>query len=171
MNKEKFKFVNEDKEDFLIEDEKEVKLVSKSEEISEEDSKQLKKKRRKEFIKKYTITSIVMLLISGALFGFALLWQWKTNSLAIANAFTLTTILIFAMGWMLFVYNLNILSPLIHGFKSFGLMIVGKRPKLSYYDYMKKIQDNPLPKFYYLTCFVTAGILLIPTIILIVINT
>jgi hypothetical protein len=67
----------------------------------------------------------------------------------------------------MFVWNLNILSPLIHGFKTFGLMLVGKRPKTDYYDYMKKIQEDPIPKYYIVTCFITSGILLIPLIILV----
>ncbi len=68
-------------------------------------------------------------------------------------------------GWTLFVYNHNIFSPVLYGVKSFVLMFVGKRPKTDYYTYMKDIQDNQIPSYFYYMFLVSAFIVFIPALI------
>jgi hypothetical protein len=159
--KDKLKFVNDYVEDktFLVPEEE----MTFEEEVKDalEREKLAKKKKRK----KYYLAALIMFIISLLLFGFGLLWQWDLSLMAIGDALWLAFAIELTVAWILFVYNHNILSPMIHGLKSFSLMIVGKRPKMDYYTYMKKIQDDPIPSFYYIVVFISAGILLIPALI------
>lgn len=159
--KDKLKFVNDHVEDktFLVPEEE----MTFEEEVKDalEREKLAKKKKRK----KYYLAALIMFIISLLLFGFGLLWQWDLSLMAIGDALWLAFAIELTVAWILFVYNHNILSPMIHGLKSFSLMIVGKRPKMDYYTYMKKIQDDPIPSFYYIVVFISAGILLIPALI------
>ncbi len=159
--KDKLKFVNDHVEDktFLVPEEE----MTFKEEVKDalEREKLAKKKKRK----KYYLAALIMFIISLLLFGFGLLWQWDLSLMAIGDALWLAFAIELTVAWILFVYNHNILSPMIHGLKSFSLMIVGKRPKMDYYTYMKKIQDDPIPSFYYIVVFISAGILLIPALI------
>ena len=170
--KEKFKFVNDINEEpeFLVSENEEPEfLVSEDEELSFEDEvKEVldrEKKAKKQKRKKYLLAALVMFIISVLLFGFGLLWQWEISLMAIGDALWLAFAIELTVAWILFVYNHNILSPMIHGLKSFSLMIVGKRPKMDYYTYMKKIQDDPISSFYFIVVFISAGILLIPALI------
>lgn len=153
----------EKEKDFLIEDE----VVEIEEEtISPEE---LKRREKIKKIKKYVVTTLIMASISTAIISLSLVWMWRFNLMAWTDAFWFATLLIFFAGWIMFIYNGNILSPLIHGIKSFGLFVVGKRPKLDYYHYMKKVQEDQIPKFYYRVCFITALVLAIPSTILLII--
>lgn len=168
-NQDKFKFVKKE-EDFLIEEE----VVEEKPEEKEETGKQLtaeelKKLEKRKKRRKFIITALIMSLISAVLFWFGILWQWRLDLMAVTDALTLTVILMFASGWAMLIWNLNILSPLIHGIKTFALMFVGKKPKLDYYSYTKKIQDEPISKYYIFACFITSAILLIPLVILLII--
>lgn len=147
--------------DFLIEEEvkeevKDLKEISKGPHL---------KKAKRTLANKITISSLVMLIITALLFGFGLVWQRRTDLWAVSNAIWLTFAIELFVAWILFVYNKNILSPLIHGFKTFGLMFVGKRVKESYYEYKVRIEENPVPKYIYLTIFVFTILLLIAGII------
>ncbi len=154
----------EKEKDFLIEDE--VVLEREEETLSPEE---LKRREKIKKIKKYVFTGLIMSSISATIISLSLIWMWRFNLMAWTDAFCFATLLIFFAGWIMFIYNGNILSPLIHGIKSFGLFVVGKRPKLDYYHYMKKVQDEQIPKFYYRVCFITALILAIPSLILLLI--
>ena len=146
------------KYDFLLEDE--VEPIEKKE---QKESPLVKQK--KIFKKRLKISAIVMTIISLLLVGFGLIWQRRYDLWAFSNALWLAFSIEFFVAWIFFVYNKNILSPLIHGFKVFGLMLVGKRTKESYYDYTVKIEENPIPKYIYYSIFVSAFILLIPAVI------
>lgn len=146
---------------FLLPDEEE-QTIEEMVEDEVERSKRAKKQRRK----KYLTTAFVMTIINIGLVVFGLFWQWELSLMAIGDAFWLAFAIEFAAAWTMFVYNKNIFSPMIHGMKTFGLMIVGKRPKLDYYHYMKKIEDDPIPAYYYIVTFISAGTLLVPALIL-----
>lgn len=160
--KDKLKLVNETEEkDFLVPEDESVESFENEVKDAIEREKQEKKKKRK----KYLLAALIMFVISVFLVGFGLLWQWEISLMAIGDALWLAFAIELTVGWILFVYNHNILSPFIHGFKTFSLMIVGKRPKNDYYTYMKKVQDEPIPSFYYLVVFISAGVILIPALI------
>lgn len=149
-------------DDFLIDD------SVNSSPIKKDDSKVIdpKKIKRKRFIKKVLISVLVCTSISLMLFFFALAWQDDFTSLmAIGDALWLVFALWLTLAWMLSVYNLNILSPLIHGTKTFVLMIVGKRPKEDYYTYTQKVKQNQIPKYYLIVCWITTLIIFIVALI------
>lgn len=115
------------------------------------------------------VAFIGMVILSVLLVALGLLWQDDTSLIAWTDAFWLAFALEFFAGWVLFVYNRNIFSPLFYGAKTFVLMFVGKRPKTDYYTYMKGIYDNPIDAYYYIVLFLSAFVLLIPSVILLVI--
>jgi hypothetical protein len=107
-----------------------------------------------------------MIVLSVLLVALGLVWQDSISLLAWTNAFWLAFALVFFMGWVLFVYNRNIFSPLFYGAKTFVLMFVGKRPKTDYYTYVKGIYDNPIDAYYYIVLFLTSLVLFVPSMIL-----
>lgn len=123
------------------------------------------KSRKTRQMKIYGVGFLIMFLISVVLFVFALIWQDDIGLLAIGDALWLVLILEFFVGWVMFTYNKNIFSPLVHSTKSFFLMFAGKKPKFDYYEYMKNIEDNPIPNYLYNIVFLWTLILLIPTLI------
>lgn len=160
MENNRFKRINADEEEkFLVEDES----IQDEEDITEEEKARI---ARKKFVKRVIKASVFMLFISAVLVGLGLHWQDKMTLMAIGDALWLAFAIEFGVGWIMFVYNHNIFSPLIHGVKTLGLMFVGKRPKQDYYDYMKSIQDDPIPKFYYVVVLSSALSLLIPALII-----
>lgn len=152
------------KKSYLLEDEQEPVLVEPKDDGATKKITALQKQKN-QMIKNIQVTSISMFIISILLVGFGLVWQRRYDLWAISNALWLAFAMEFFVGWIFFVYNKNILSPMIHGFKVFGLMLFGKRTKESYYDYMIKIQENPIPKYIYYTIYVFALLLLIPAVI------
>lgn len=124
-------------------------------------AQQLRKAKQQRNLK----AALVMTIISIVLVGFGLLWQWELSLRSIGDAFWLAFAIELTMAWTMFIYNENILSPLIHGTKTFLSMIVGKRPKESYFEYTMRINDNQIPRFYYIVGFISAFILLIPALI------
>lgn len=141
-------------------------IVEKKKELTPEERKKIARKQKIRYVLK---VSLVMFIFSALLFGFGLLWQGEVTLMTIGDALWLVFALLFAFGWMLFVYNRNIFSPLIHGTKTFVLMFVGKRPKKDYFNYMKSIEENPIPGKYVLIFFISAAVVLIPAIIIMLI--
>lgn len=127
--------------DSEVEKQDDVKELEKP--SQEEIVKQEKKKKRRRQIRAIVVFAIMALI---ALF-IAFWWQgWKFDLRGFADAFTLAFVISLLTTWTMFVYNQNILSPLIHGVKTFGLMLVGKKPKQDYYSYMQKVEEEPIPK-------------------------
>lgn len=168
--KDKFRFANkkqeeQPKEDFLLEEDQQdedKEHIVEREELIETGYK----KFRQSGYFKIMVIIIVDILLTGLFFGIGLLWQKKVNFLSICNAFWVAFAIKLTYSWGMWVYNLNILSPLIHGTKTFFLMFVGKRPKEDYYTYTQKIKEHPIPKIYYILSFISAGSLLIVCITL-----
>lgn len=122
------------------------------------------KPRQKRQLKTYAIGFLVMFVITVLLFILAIIWQDNISLLAIGDALWLVLILEFFFAWVMFTYNKNIFSPLVHSTKSFFLMFAGKKPRFDYYEYMKNIEDNPIPSYLYNIVFLWTLILLIPTL-------
>ena len=164
-NKDQFTFVNEHIEDNFLEDDsnQNIKVDETSRKKHPEELKQASKKEKR---KKVLTAVISMSIISLILIAIGLLWQGAFNLLAIQNALTLAFGIEFLFAWVMFVYNKNVLSSLIHGTKSFLLMVVGKRTKLDYYHYLKHVEENPIPKIYISVLFISSAVLFVPMIIL-----
>jgi len=94
----------------------------------------------------YTTISLLLAL-------FALFWQDSFTLMAFCNAFYFSGFILFFIGWMILMANLNILSPLIYGLKTFFLMFAGKKPANDYYTYSEDIKNNPIKKIYYFMFF------------------
>ncbi len=105
------------------------------------DRKKIKRKR-------IIIYILISILGSTLLNGFGLMWQRSLDLMALVNAFYLTAFLWFFIGWMVLMANLNILSPVVYGIKSFFLILVGRRPKEDYYNYQNNVKENPIAKVY-----------------------
>lgn len=170
-DKNKFNFVNDiTKENDIIEDviQEEVEIELTQE---EKDRLLLEKLRLEKIRKRRRLRNMIigMTALTGILFIFAMIWQADWSLMAIGDGLWLVFAIEFAFGWVLFVYNHNIFSPLIYGFKSFGLMFVGKRPKTDYYSYMKNIQDNQIEAYFFIMFFVSAFIVFIPAFIILLI--
>jgi hypothetical protein len=154
-------------EAFIIEED--INEESSSKQDEKQNTEAFVKRARKKAIIRNLKSALVMTVVSGLIFGFGLIWQNDTSLIAITDALWLVVILEFFIGWTLFVYNLNIFSSLIYSTKSFFLIFVGKKPKQDYYTYMKKIEDDPIPSYYYKVIFISVFILLIPAIALLII--
>lgn len=165
--KQKFKFVNKQTTDeFLIEEDHANSGMPK-EEIQEVLDKNKNDRKRK--MKKYLIATFVMSVISVLLVLFGLFWQDDYSLMAIGDALWLAFGIEVAIGWFIFVYNLNIFSPIVYATKTLFNMFTGKKAKDDYYTYMKKIEDNPVPNFYFWIFFISSLFLLIPAVIIMII--
>jgi hypothetical protein len=161
----KFKFVNDINavESSIIDDKfEEVELTQ--EEINQRTIETLLKEKKMKQIR-FTRIVLGMTVLTIILFILSMLWQGSWTLMTVSDGLWLVFALEFFMGWVLFVYNHNIFSPVIYGLKSFALMFVGKRPKTDYYSYMKNIQDNQIPGYFYYMFFVAAFFVLIPALI------
>lgn len=165
--KSKFTFVNDinEQDDFEKELEEELLELIETDKEKEERLKKARIAKRNRILK----TIAFMTVLTGFLFIASMLWQADWGLQAIGDGLSLVFVLEFFLGWVLFVYNKNIFSPLIYGGKTFLGMFIGKRPKTDYYSYMKNIQDNQIPAYYYNAFFITSFFVLIPVIIIIII--
>ena len=91
--------------------------------------------------------------ISAGLVVFALTWQQSYDLLGFCNAFYFSASLWFFAGWIILMINMNVLSPVIYGLKTFFLMFAAKKPKTDYYTYLEDRKNNPIPKFIVMTAF------------------
>lgn len=148
-DKDKFTFANDIESDI-----EEQPVASAVEEIPESEQSKFENISNLEYAKRLTIvkTIIILTVISAAVFAFILIWQNDTSLMAICNALWFVVVLQFFIGWILLMNNMRIFTPLVYGVKSFGLMLVGKKPNEDYYTYVKAREDNPIPKYYLRIC-------------------
>lgn len=119
--------------------------------MNEPNTIEFKKQQRRKTIRKLIIIFVFSLVLSLILAGFALLWQDSYTLLAFCNAFYVSGFLFFFFGWMILMLNMNILSPMIYGLKSFFLIFAAKKPSLDYYEYLQEKKENPIPRSVVLT--------------------
>ncbi|MBN2796514.1 MAG: hypothetical protein JXR88_13985 [Clostridia bacterium] len=160
MNKDMFTFVNDIESDIVEQVEKKEEQNSKKPRLSV-----IPDDERYERVKLVKAV-LIMLMLSAAIFVLAMIWQDDTSLMGIVNALWLVIVLEFFFGWMMLMNNMNILSPLVYGAKTFFKVIIGKRMKTDYYTYMKLKEEKPIPPFYYRICFIGALIFAVPGIIL-----
>lgn len=127
---------------------------------------ELEKAERKQKLRSILITLIINVIGSFIAVIIGLLWQDSFDLMAWANATLLAFLLVFFAGWIMFIHNKNIISMFTHSFKTFGLMLVGKKPAKTYYEVKTSIEENPIPNRYLIVSFVYSGFILIITIIL-----
>ena len=180
MEKKQFNFHNEssNKEELLYDDQETLdkqtgfNIFEDDSETREEkkntyeDSVKDVAKRKKEHRNKIIIFSVGLAVFNIIVFVFALILQRKVSLMTVTNALWFAGIFDFTASWMIFVYNKNIFSPLAHGFKTFGLMLIGRRPKEDYYTYFKRVEENQVDKLYIKIFLIFTGVILVPGIIL-----
>lgn len=161
MSKDMFTFVNDIESDIVEQNESNEKKKGQKSKLSTipEDERW----QRIRLVK----SILIMLIVSAGIFVFALFWQDDTSLMGIVNALWLVIGLEFFVGWMMLMNNMNVLSPLVYGAKTFLKVLTGKRMKNDYYTYMKMKEESPIPRFYYRMCFVAALIFAILGVILI----
>lgn len=120
---------------------------------------------RRQLRQKIAKTILISAVISSVVFAFACWWQGTATAATIENALWFTFALELTVAWSLFVYNENIFSPLLHGTKTFFLMLIGKRPKEDYYTYYRKVEEHPVPKYFIIAAFISTLVILILAIV------
>jgi hypothetical protein len=98
--------------------------------------------------------------------GFILLWQNDVSFIAFADGIWFIFALQLTLSWSIFVYNMNIFTPLVHGVKTFFLLFLGRKPKEDFFTYYSKIKDNPIPISYIWIAFSFTMIVMILGVIL-----
>jgi hypothetical protein len=110
--------------------------------------------------------SLINLIFLGLMMGFILWWQDDTSFVAFADGIWFIFALQLTLSWSIFVYNMNIFTPLVHGVKTFFLLFLGRKPKEDYFTYYSKIKDHPIPLSYIWIAFGFTAVVLIVGIIL-----
>lgn len=83
-------------------------------------------------ILKYMFSGIIIGVI---VFGGTLLYSQNFSLEGFVDSATMSSIVLFVLGWFLYISNEGSLDILIYGVQAFGKALVGKRMKDSYYDY------------------------------------
>ena len=96
-------------------------------------------------IKTYLVANII-----GALtFLLTLFYTNRFTIISFIDGATLSTFLLFIIGWFMFISNEHTLDIFVYGVKSFTKAVFGKKMDRTYYDYIK--DKDPIPKSVYLT--------------------
>ncbi len=90
-------------------------------------------KKLKKFLK-YLAVEIFTGLIIGGLF---MLYSTNYTVIGIIDALTISTVMLFTVGWFMFISNEHLLDILFYGVASLGKAIVGKRSEKSYYEHIQ----------------------------------
>jgi hypothetical protein len=93
----------------------------------------------------FTLVNFIFLVL---MMGFILWWQNDASFIAFADGIWFIFALQLTLSWSIFVYNMNIFTPLVHGVKTFFLLFLGRKPKEDFFTYYSKIKDNPIPTSY-----------------------
>jgi hypothetical protein len=109
----------------------------------------------------FSIANFFFLLLS---MGFILWWQNDISLIAFADGIWFVFALQLTLSWSIFVYNMNIFTPLVHGVKTFFLIFVGRKPKEDYFTYYSKIKDNPIAYGYIWIAFMMTALTLVVAI-------
>lgn len=122
----------------------------------------------KQFWKNNLIKYTAIGLILGFLFfGGFLFWSQNTSIIGFIDALTVTTLLVFAIGWFLFFSNFGVLNSLFYAMRTFFGGIIGKGPKKSFYE--EQSERELLPKEIYYGFWLAATPFLLALVILYII--
>lgn len=90
------------------------------------------KEIRNRKIFKYMFSGIIIGIL---VFGGTLLYSQNFSLEGFVDGATMSSIVLFVIGWFIYISNEGSLDILIYGVQAFGKALVGKRMKDSYYDY------------------------------------
>jgi hypothetical protein len=94
-------------------------------------------------LNKYIRYYIIGLLFGALFFVVALLFGDLYTLVGFIDAITLSTVVLFAVGWFLLISNVGSLDILYYGVKAFAKAVIGKRMKNTYYDYTTNKEEVP----------------------------
>lgn len=104
----------------------------------------------------YIFAFAVEVLFSALIVYLSLNWQNSYSLKSWLNAFTISFVLVFFIGWVVLMANKNILSPLFYGTKSFFTVLTGQKFGETYFEYCQRWTEKPIKKFYYISNFLIA---------------
>jgi hypothetical protein len=116
--------------------------------------------------KQLVLFSFFNIIFLGLTMVFILWWQNDVSLIAFADGIWFVFALQLTLSWSIFVYNMNIFTPLVHGVKTFFLIFVGRKPKEDFYTYYSKIKDNPIAYGYIWIAFMFTALALVVAILL-----
>jgi hypothetical protein len=123
-------------------------------------------KHKKETQKQLLVFILFNLLILTIAMAFSLWWQNQFTLKAFADGIWLVFSIQLTMSWAFFVYNRNILTPLLHGGKTFFLLFVGRKPKEDYYTAYNKVIENPVPNYVIFVSSILTFLLLLVSVLI-----
>ena len=119
------------------------------------------KEIRNRKIFKYMFSGIIIGIL---VFGGTLLYSQNFSLEGFVDGATMSAIVLFVIGWFIYISNEGSLDILIYGVQAFGKALVGKRMKDSYYDYTTS--KDRVSKDVYLGFWLSALIYIVAFVIL-----
>jgi hypothetical protein len=112
--------------------------------------------------------TLLGMMIGVIFFVGSLLYSQNFTLVGYIDAGTMSTLLLFALGWFMLVSNEGTLDILVYGVQAFAKALVGKRMKQSYFDYTTG--KTRVSKGTFLGFWMSAFIWLLPTVIMVIIH-
>ncbi|MDD3477547.1 MAG: DUF3899 domain-containing protein [Candidatus Izemoplasmatales bacterium] len=102
----------------------------------------------------------VDLLIGIAISGLMILYSQNFTLVGIVDAIFVAAVILFFIGWILFVSNQNLFDLLIYGVKSFWNGVAGKQNKKSYIEHLetKTMVKKSVYRAMWLSALIVAGV-------------
>ncbi len=109
--------------------------------------------------KKHNLRKIVIIeIIAGALLTVGMLfYQQEFHFVSLMDSVVIAGILLFSLGWIVYVINVGIFDIAVYGFKQFGLAIIRKRPKLTLDQYL--YEREKIDSVVYKSLFISGAII------------
>lgn len=86
--------------------------------------------------KKFIIHVLIETFIGIVIVGLHLLYSTNYSLIGFIDGFTISSLILFAIGWFMFISNEHLLDIMIYGVQAFGKAIVGRRMNESYIDHV-----------------------------------
>jgi magnesium-transporting ATPase (P-type) len=130
----------------------------------------LEKQRKKRERRNNIIAIVFMNVVALGVFLIVFLWSGlSTSFINMLNCFSISGILILILTWLVAMTNQNLFTPVSYGFKSFFLMILGKKPEKTYYETISERKGTKIKKVYTISlCFSSFPYLLVSLILYII---
>jgi hypothetical protein len=93
----------------------------------------------------------------GVVVGF-LFYQAEYTFVSTMDSVVISGILLFTIGWLIYVVDVGIFDIATYGVKQFGLALVRKRPKKTLDEHL--YERERVDKSVYLSLFITGGIII-----------
>lgn len=101
--------------------------------------------------KKYSflLKLVINIVVGLALVGLFLLYSQNTSLIGVIDAFSASSVLLFAFGWFVIAHNHNVFDILVYGVGQFLGAIFNRRPDVSYPEYLERKKRMPSTLYLY----------------------